>query len=291
MARADLLLLVANLVYGTSYVVTRLTLTDIPPATLALLRVVIGAVVLLPLARLRQSSRPPTARGRIALMGLIGFAGAFALANWGVAYSTATNAALLITVEPLTLVLAGPLVLGERLRRSELAGAVLALLGATLVVVNGIPGLTYDIFPRWRGDALLVLAGVAYAAYSIIGRPVLARGDALAVTAQSIRWGAVGLAPFAALEWLAGHRPAPSATAVAGALYLGIVITALGYLAWNWALERVTAARAGIFGNLQPVVGAGLAIGLLDERATLFTAAGGVLVVVGIFLTMRHAGD
>jgi drug/metabolite transporter (DMT)-like permease len=59
------------------------------------------------------------------LDGVLGFAAAFGFANWGMARSTATNAALLITVEPISLILLSPVFLGERLTRRELVGAVL----------------------------------------------------------------------------------------------------------------------------------------------------------------------
>src|SRR5439155_666554 len=122
MGVAATLLLAANIVYATSYVVTRLVLDDVPPMTLALLRLVLGAAVLVPLAR--RGATAPIPRGltpgqgaRVFWMGALGFAAAFALSHWGIARSSATNAALLIVVEPLTLVVLGPLLLGERLTR------------------------------------------------------------------------------------------------------------------------------------------------------------------------------
>src|SRR5256885_60020 len=69
----------------------------------------------------------PGDRVRVALMGVVGFALAFAFGNWGLAHSTASNAALLITVEPTTLLVLSPLLLGERLSRRETAGAALTL--------------------------------------------------------------------------------------------------------------------------------------------------------------------
>jgi drug/metabolite transporter (DMT)-like permease len=289
MTAADLTLIVANLIYATSYAATRLTLADVPPATLALARVLLGALILVPLARAMPSGGIPGRRDRyrMAVMGIVGFAAAFALGHWGLARSTATNAALLITAEPLTLLLLGPWLLGERLTRRENVGAGLAMGGAVLVVVNGVPGVTEAIVPHWRGDVLLVLSGVAYAAYSLLGRPVLSRHPALPVTAHSIVWGIPALLPLAALEWADGRRPAFAAGSLAGTLYLGVVITALGYLVWNWALERVPAARAAIFLNLQPVVGAALGVLLLGEPLTPFTVAGAVLVVTGLILTVR----
>jgi drug/metabolite transporter (DMT)-like permease len=283
------LLLAANLVYATSYVATRVVLDDLPPALLALVRLVVGAAILVPVARALEPAVRAPARGdawRIAWMGVVGFAGAFALSHWGLARSTATNAALLIIVEPLSIMALSPLLLGERLRRREVAGGALALLGAVLVVLNGVPGLTLALAPHWRGDLLLVLAGLAYGAYTLIGRGVLARHSPLVVTARSIVWGAVVMVPLAGAEWLGGARPVLSPGAVAGALYLAVVITAFGYLLWNWVLARVSAPQVAIFVTVQPIGGAVLGVTLLHEPLTVFTLVGAALIVLGLCLTV-----
>ncbi len=288
MRSAYVILLGANLVYSTSYVATRVVLDDLPPALLALVRLVVGAAVLVPIARALEPAETYGRRDawRIGWMGAVGFAGAFALTNWGLARSTATNAALLIIVEPVSIMALSPLLLGERLTRRQTAGAGLAVLGAVVVVLNGVPGLTHALAPHWRGDLLLVLAGLAYGAYTLIGRGVLARHGPLGVTARSIVWGVVVMVPFALVEWLGGARPVLSAGAVAGGLYLAVVITAFGYLLWNWALARVGAPQAAISVTVQPIGGAVLGIALLREPLTAFTVAGGVLVVLGLWLTV-----
>jgi drug/metabolite transporter (DMT)-like permease len=278
-----LVLLVANVVYATASVVTRIALDGLPPALLGFARLAVAAVVLLPLVR---GERLPIGEGwRLAAMGVIGFTAAFALMNWGITYSSATNAALLIIVEPLTMLLLGPALLGERLTRREAVGATLAVLGALIVVADGIPGVTLRVLPRWRGDVLLALSGVAYGVYSLLARPVLTPANATAVTARSILWGAVAMAPLVALEWTAGARPAASLSALAGALYLAVVITALGYVAWNWALARMEAARAAAFLTVQPVVGAVLGAVVLGDAVSVYTAVGGVLIVAGLWLS------
>jgi drug/metabolite transporter (DMT)-like permease len=285
---ADCVLLLANVLYATSYVATRLTLAHVPPAMLALFRLLIAAAILLPLAWWRPRVAL-TAREHVsvAAMGVIGFAAAFVLANEGLARSTVTNAALLIAIEPLTVMLLGPLLLGEHLTSREKAGAALAVLGAVLVVVNGVPGVTAAVVPHWRGDLLLLCSGVAYAAYTLIGRPVLSQRPALPVTAYSIGWGIPALVPVVAAEWLAGTRPMPDGVAVAGTLYLGAVVTAGGYLVWNWALERVPAPRAAVFLNIQPVAGAMLGVLVFGEPLTVFTITGGLFVVAGLGLAVR----
>ena len=291
MKLAELILFAANIVYATSYVATRATLGSIPPGTLAFARLVLAWAALAPFARPR-TGEPPVSRSdrrTIAWMGLLGFAAAYAFSHWGIARSTASNAALLIVVEPLTLMLVSPFYLGERLSRREAWGAALAVIGTVLVVVNGIPGVTAKLVPHWQGDLLLVLAGVAYAAYSLLGRRVLDRHAPLGVTTRSLAWGTVGILPIVAAEWASGARPLWTAPAVAGTLYLAVVISALGYVAWNWALARVPAPRAALFLNVQPIAGALLGALLLDEPLTGFTIAGGVAIVAGLAVAFGRA--
>ena len=287
--RAEGVLVAANLVYATSSVVTRLTLDDVPPAMLAFVRCLLGGAVLVPLAvpALRSGRIGGVDHWRIAAMGVLGFSAAFALYHWGLLRSTATNAALLIIVEPLAIMALSPLMLGERLRAREVVGAALALAGTMLVVLDGVPGVTMRLAPHWRGDLLLIASGLGYAAYSLIGRDVLRRHPSTPVTTLSIAWGAAALAPLAVLEWGAGARPVWTGAGVLGVLYLALVITALAYLVWNWALERVSAPRAAIFLTVQPIMGAVLGVVLLGDPFSAFTAVGGALIVGGLVLTAR----
>ncbi|HEY7140523.1 MAG TPA: DMT family transporter [Methylomirabilota bacterium] len=290
MSRADLVLLAANAVYGTSYVAVHFAIDDIGPVTLAFLRLAIAVALLVPicLASGKRGSEPQRRADRRTFfwMGFVGFTLALALSHWGLRWSTATNAALLIATEPIALVALAPVVLGERLTAREGWGTALAVLGATVVVVNGLPGITVALAPHWRGDLLLLLSGVCFAAYSLLGRPVLARHPSLTVTTWSFVWGLVTTVPLAAVEWHVAGRPAWTPAGVAAMLYLGVVITGLGYLVWNWALERVSAARAAVFLNLQPLVGTVLGVAWLGEVFTVFTAGGGALIIAGLWLAL-----
>ena len=214
MSRPELVLVVGNVIYATSYAATRLTLDAIPPATLALLRVALAALILAPLLVWPAGNggpRAPLAPGdrlRLAAMGAFGFAAAFATFHFGLERSTTTNAALLITVEPLALVLLSPVVLGERLTLREGLGTAIALVGTVLVVVNGVPGLTLALVPHWRGDLLLVLSGVAFASYTLIGRDLLTRLPVVPVTVWSLAWGRWPPCPW--LPWSGAGATSPA---------------------------------------------------------------------------------
>jgi len=150
-----------------------------------------------------------------------------------------------------------------------------------------VPGLTRSIVPHWRGDLLLVASGVAYAAYSLLGRGVLGRYPVIVVTAWSIVWGALATAPLAWLEWRAGLMPRWTPGAIVGTLYLGVVITALGYAVWNWALERAGASRVAIFVNVQPVAGAVIGVWWLHEPLGVFMVLGGLAILTGLHLAVK----
>jgi drug/metabolite transporter (DMT)-like permease len=287
---ADLVLVLANVLYGTSYLTSRIALEAVPPATLAFVRLVLAGALLGVLATRRERSapRPASDRWRIAWMGILGFAVAYALAHWGVYHSTVTNASLLIVVEPLSLIVLSPLVLGERLGRLESVGAGLAIVGTVLVVVNGVPGLTERIAPHWKGDLVLILSGIAFAAYTLIGRDVLARHEPFGVTLWSIVWGAAAIAPLAAFEWTVPRPVTLTPATVATIVFLGLAISGYGYLVWNWAIQRVPAPRAAVFLTIQPIVGAGLGNVFLGEPVTPYTIAGGGLIVLGLALTVRR---
>ena len=290
MPSAELVLLAANAVYGTAYVAMRPAIEAVGPLTPAFLRLAIASAIIAPAGFASRGTGAPARtegdRGTLFWMGFVGFTLAMALTHWGLAWSTATNAALLIAVEPISLIALAPLVLGERLSAREGTGTALALLGATTIVLDGVPGLTVDLAPHWRGDLLLLLSGVCYAAYTLLGRPVLARHAPTTVTAWSFLWGLVTTAPLAAAEWLFGRQVAWTPTGLACILYLGVVITGLGYLVWNWAIERVSAARAAIFLNVQPLVGTLLGVAWLGERFTIFTGLGGALTIAGLWLAL-----
>src|SRR5207247_2225198 len=131
MGVAAILLLVVNIVYATSPVVTRLVLDDVPPITLALLRLVLGAAVLVPFGRGARAT--PAGQGaRVFWMGALGFAAAFALSHWGIARSSAAHRAPAIVMAPLA-----ALEWGAGARPSATGSALLGTLYLALMITAG----------------------------------------------------------------------------------------------------------------------------------------------------------
>jgi drug/metabolite transporter (DMT)-like permease len=206
------------------------------------------------------------------------------LGNYGLRRSTASNAALLIGTEPISVVVLGAIVLGEQLSRARVVALVLGIAGATVLIAGGIPFVTITYTPHVVGDLLLVAHGVAWGIYTVAAKRLLERHDPIAVSAASLVVALPCLLPLAAVEsrafaWDASQLP----SALAAALTLGLVVSAGMTLLWNTALRELDASRMAGFIFLQPLAGLVLGVALLGEALTPFALLGGALIMLGVY--------
>ncbi len=235
-------------------------------------------------ASLREIARAgPRAWGTLLAMGGLGLALPVALGNYGVALSSASNASLLVGVEPICIVLFGALVLGERLTRLRGSALALGVAGATMVVANGIPFVGAPYTPHLAGDLLLVAHGAAWAIYTLAGKPLVGRFPALAVTAGALTVALPLLLPLAALELPSIDTGPTLWPALGWAVGLGVFASGLGTLGWNLALARMDASTLAGFVFLQPLAGVLLGHYVLGEPISSWALAGGALVLAGVY--------
>jgi drug/metabolite transporter (DMT)-like permease len=124
-------------------------------------------------------------------------------------------------------------------------------------------------------------APLSFALYNVILKPLLARHDLLAVTAAASLAGILGLLPFVRGSTLENATEV-SATDVALLLYLGVLATLLGYIAWNVGLKGLGPTRAVAYTYAISPLAVAIGAIVLDEPVTLWLAVGGALVVGGI---------
>jgi drug/metabolite transporter (DMT)-like permease len=288
MRRVVAVAIVANLIGGMSYVPAKIALTGLSETMLVVVRTVVALAVLLPLGGRgvrRLLAAPGADRRGLFAMGILGYALPLVLGSYGLRRSTATNAALLLGTEPLGVVVMSALLLGEPLGRARLIALGLGLVGATVLVANGIPFVSVRYVPHLTGDLLLIAHGAAWAVYTIAAKRLLARHPALAVSAASLVVALPALVPIAALEartfvWDAARLP----TALAAAALLGLVVSAGMTVLWNTALTELDASRMAGFIFLQPLSGVLFAAAALGEPVTAYGIAGGSLVLAGVYV-------
>lgn len=283
-----LAVLLAVVLWSTSFVFSAEALKTASPAVLSVGRFVIGLAILIPLAARRAGFRAVLMQPRTFLLGLLGVALYYALTNVGLEFTTAGSAALSNAALPALTALGGFFALRERPGRRTLVGLGLASLG--VVVVAGA---------RFELDVGIVicLVGLAcYAAYTVmlrmpasgaiaptrIDRPDLSSPDAIVLGTASAVWGTAIMIVWLAVEFLTGNSSIPSTVSgVVALLVLGLAITAPTLVLFIYGAERLPAATTGVLTAAIPALGYLFALAL-GESPVLLTTVGGALSLLGV---------
>ena len=274
---------VAGALWGTSFLLGKVALAEVGAPTIITYRFILASVVLLPLALMRQTVRLTRRDWRdLALAALLMGPFMFWLQFEGLARTTASSAALLVGIGPPLLAIGALIVDGERPGRRTWIAIALSVIG-TLVLV-GAPAGGRTVL----GDLMVVVSMGAAVGWTLVSRRLARRLGVLTATAFQFSIGALLLAPLALA---ADGVPALTLSQpVWGAiLAMGLGCTALTFYLWNWGLMRAKAAKAGVFANLEPVVGAGLGVLVLGEVLAPAGLAGGALVLGAALLVTTEA--
>jgi drug/metabolite transporter (DMT)-like permease len=269
--RLWLLVAAAMLAFAGNSVLCRLALRDggIDAASFTTLRLVSGAVVLWLIVRLRDGPRGGDMWSAFALFA---YAAGFSFAY--VSLPTGTGALLLFGAVQATMIGRG-LLAGECLSPLQWCGLALALAGLVGLLLPGVSA------PPMAGALLMVVAGIAWGAYSLRGRSA---GDATAKTAGNF----LRAVPFALALSAVMLRDARVDTAgIACAVASGALTSGIGYAIWYMALPHLRAASAATVQLSVPAIAAIAGIVLLGEPPTWRLALATLAILGGIALVVR----
>lgn len=269
---------VVLVLWASAFIAIRSAAHSFTPGPLALIRLVVGAV-LLGVAAQRQ--RAPLPRGRdlglVVLFGLAWFGGYNVALNAAERHLDPGTSAMLVNVAPILIALAAGWLLDEGFPRPLLAGLAVAFVGVVVISVGG---------GSHRGDAAGV--GLALGAALLYTIGVLSQKFALrTVPARQATWlgctaAAIAVTPFApqTVHELAHARTGDILLAV----YLGAFPTALGFLLWAFALSRSTAGSLGSTTLAVPAIAVLMSWILLSELPTVTAGIGGAICLVGVVI-------
>ncbi len=277
-ARATLATVLAVTIWGGSFLMSKTALSELTAVEVVTWRFVLSLPFLAVLARRVRPRRADAAR--IVGAGALGVPLLFLLQVEGVARTTATRSALLIGLIPPLAALGGVLVLGERAGRRLVAAVALSTLGLGLVV--GWPGGGGSP----TGDLLVAASAVVSVAYVLATGHLVRAYDAAGLAAWVQAAGTLVLVGLVAVWGGLPRVPAQASTwaALAG-LSLGCTVAANAL--WNIGLKRLGAARAGVFVNLEPLIGATLGVALLGEPLGTGALVGGACILAATLLARR----
>lgn len=277
----DLALLAATAVWGSTFVVVRDAIREIPPLTFIAFRFTLATAVLAPAVLIRHG--PPdraTVRGGSAVGLWLGCG--FALQTFGLLRTTPTRAAFLTGLSVVFVPLILVAVYRRRPRTASVVGVGLAAAGLALLTGVGRGGFG-------PGEALVLGCAAAFA------MQVLAV-DRYAREVGPLRLLLVEIAVVAAVAWVAALlvEPAPripGRSGLAAVAVTGLLATAAALWTQNWAQQRIPPTRAGVIFAMEPVFAAAYAYLTAGERLGPTGIAGSALIVAGMIAAEFRTGN
>jgi drug/metabolite transporter (DMT)-like permease len=218
------------------------------------IRYLVAGLLLAVWAWLRRKPLPrPAGREWAWLAGLavIGLAGCSVLLIEATRMADPASVGVVIGAAPLVIVIAAAVAAGNRPTRRVLLAAAVVTAGSAAAQFGGATALT------WSGTGLLLSVGAlgGAAGSSLLAAPVLPRLGALAVTIYSCGLAGILLLAAAAVARAAGGPAVlriPTVTQLAALSYLAVAVTAVVFMAWYAAMQRLGVGRTGLFNGLIP---------------------------------------
>jgi drug/metabolite transporter (DMT)-like permease len=271
--RAVFLLVLANLVWGASFVVVKEALRASTPLTFTAVRFGIAALALAPFTPLSA----PWSRAELAAGTLLGglLALGFASQAVGLVTTTPSRSAFIVATSAVLAALLAFAVVRERPRPPVLAALALAALGMYLLTAPGAGGIN-------RGDVLTGLTALCFGGQIVAVTEFSRRHDPVRLVLMQTAGTAVATAFAAPLFEAPRIDWTPAFVAALG--YAAVFATALALL-WQMRAQRhLTSARAALIFCLEPVFAALTSWLWLGERLSLFQWVGGGLILGGMVL-------
>ena len=281
------LLLLMVFFWALNFIVGKVALREFPSFFLANLRVAVAGVAMLPLFGLRQRRRPLRITWReglkLFLLGAFGVSLNQIFFTLGLARTSVAHSSILIAMTPVQVVLLAAAIGQEKLTARKILGLLIAIGGVAVLRLARHGGATATL----AGDLLILLCGFALASYTVFGKPVTRRYDA--ITMNTFAYAGAGLLLMPLLLWQSRSFDYGSVSAAGwlSMLYMAVFSSVVAYIIYNYALAHIPASRVSAFSYLQPLFATLMAISLLHESWTASLLVGGALVLIGVVLTER----
>ncbi len=276
------------IIWGTTFISTKVLLMDFKPVEILFFRFIIGYAALLLVCPHRMKGVGHRQEVTFVLAGLSGICLYYLLENIALTYTMASNVGVVISVAPFfTAILSRFFLQSEgRLRANFFIGFVVAMAGVAMISFNGS---RLELNPA--GDVLAVLAAFVWACYSILTRKISSFGyPVILTTRRTFFYGILFMVPtFFLFDGEMELKRFADMTHLLNILYLGLGASALCFVTWNLAVKVLGAVKTSVYIYMVPVITVVTSVLVLQEPVTWVSVMGTVLAVAGLFLS-EHNG-
>lgn len=278
-----LLALLTIVIWGTTFISTKILLVDFRPVEILFIRFVMGLAVLLAVYPHRLKGTTRRQEVTFAAAGLCGICLYYLLENIALTYTMASNVGVIISVAPFFTAIFSKLFLREKekLRANFFLGFLVAMTGIFFISFNGAK---LELNPM--GDFLALAAAIVWACYSILTRKISEFGyNTIVTTRRMFLYGILFMLPALALNFEPGRTRFTNPIYLLNLIYLGVGASALCFVTWNFAVKVLGVIKVSVYIYMVPVITIITSVFILKEPVTWISAVGTVLAVAGLFLS------
>jgi drug/metabolite transporter (DMT)-like permease len=284
------LLLALACCWSSTYPLTKIGLTAIPPISFISARSLVAAFFLLAVLWMRGIKMPTDGKAwkLFAFQQVINSTFPFLIITWAQQYVPASSTVVLASTTPIfAFLITWGITRHEPATLLKLLGAILGLAGTAVIIgLDALSGLGHEIF----AEIAILVATLSFACATIFGLK-LTEYDPMVVAAGSLLFGGLVLLPAALIvdhPWTWTLQL--TAKAIAATIAMGIFSSALGLMLFYMCLVRLGTLTTNAQGYLRIPIGVGLSVLLLGETVPSNLALGLVLVMAGV-AAMTLPGD
>lgn len=275
--------LLTIIIWGTTFISTKILLTDFQPVEILFFRFVMGFLVLLVICPRRLKTKNYKQELTFVAAGLCGICLYYLLENIALTFTMASNVGVIISVAPFTAILAHLFMKSEeKLRVQFFVGFIVAMVGIILISFNGSK---LELNPM--GDLLAVVAALVWACYSILTKKISSFGyPVILSTRRTFFYGILFMIPtLFFFDFQMDLARFTNITYLFNILYLGLGASALCFVTWNFAVKELGAVKTSVYIYMVPVITVVTSVLILHEQLTLLAGIGTVLTLIGLFLS------
>ncbi len=283
----------AVIVWGASFIATKLALRDLSPVTVVWLRFSIGIAILGAAAMIRHQVSLPKKQDWLyfTVLGFLGITFHQWLQSTGLKTVQASTTAWVVATSPIFIAILSWLFLREKANWLQVTGIILGAVGVLIVVSNGDVRKLFTGQFGTLGDVLILISALNWAVFSILSSRGLKKYQPTQMMfyVMAIGWLLTSILFFTGGGIEDIHHL--TLTSFGGICFLGIFCSGLAYIAWYDGLQALPATQIGAFLYIEPLVAVIIAWLILSESIFFITLAGGAIILLGVRLVQKSSAS
>jgi drug/metabolite transporter (DMT)-like permease len=284
--RAIIYLAIATIFLGLNFHLAKIVLKEVDFIEAGFWRFLFGvvALVILGFKNLPSIKKVQENLKGISFTGFIGLFGFNLFFFLGLMNSTAINAALIVSLNPVLTILISSKILKTSIKKNQLAGIFIALMGVTYLILKGNITSVNDIQFNF-GDILILIANIFFALHHVCVKKystTISNLNFTLLTSLCCFIGFAFLLPITGMQNILTH----SYIFWMAVFSIGCLGTALAYFLWQKGIQIIGADKASIYMNIIPLSAAMFSF-LFNETLHVYHLLGGLFIIVGVFVTNK----